>query len=412
MPNEDVTINADFLYNASYIAADGTLQSHTATELTSSDHELTSGWYVVSEDVGITPYTSPDNSNFKTRRITVNGDVKLILADGATLDAAIVQYYPDWSQEIILEAAGGIHVPEGSSLTIYGQSQGTGTINAATNSSNQAAIGGGNVSADGVNNSAGTITIYGGKVTATSWGGAGIGGGGTYDAKIYSLIAGRVMGNTYVTMNDGHVMRNVYGGGNMGSVGKGNYASGADDYANDFTIGAAMGYGEKITGNLWTSTSDGDDAWEFLHSGKATVKVLGGTVGYVNETNPVLSMKNELPYGNVFGGSAGEAAPNIAETPRYLYCPAFFSGYVNETEVTIGKTRADFATDGDYETYLASGTPKILASVYGGGQDGHVRRDTRVVVNNGEIGMPYNDTNRTLLQTTGLSLEEELNNPM
>ena len=239
-----------------------------------------------------------------------------------------------------------------------------------------------------------------------------IGGGGTYDAKIYSLIAGRVMGNTYVTMNDGHVMRNVYGGGNMGSVGKGNYASGADDYANDFTIGAAMGYGEKITGNLWTSTSEGDDAWEFLHSGKATVKVLGGTVGYVNETNPVLSMKNELPYGNVFGGSAGEAAPNIAETPRYLYCPAFFSGYVNETDVTIGKTRADFATDGDYETYLASGTPKILASVYGGGQDGHVRRDTRVVVNNGEIGMPYNDTNRTLLQTTGLSLEEELNNPM
>ena len=239
-----------------------------------------------------------------------------------------------------------------------------------------------------------------------------IGGGDNYDAKIYSLIAGRVMGNTYVTMNDGHVMRNVYGGGNMGSVGKGNYASGADDYANDFTIGAAMGYGEKITGDLWTSVSEGDDAWEFLHSGKATVKVLGGTVGYVNETNPVLSMKNELPYGNVFGGSAGEAAPNIAETPRYLYSPAFFSGYVNETDVTIGKTRADFATDGDYETYLASGTPKILASVYGGGQDGHVRRDTRVVVNNGEIGMPYNDTNRTLLQTTGLSLEEELNNPM
>ena len=239
-----------------------------------------------------------------------------------------------------------------------------------------------------------------------------IGGGDNYDAKIYSLIAGRVMGNTYVTMNDGHVMRNVYGGGNMGSVGKGNYASGADDYANDFTIGAAMGYGEKITGNLWTSTSEGDDAWEFLHSGKATVKVLGGTVGYVNETNPVLSMKNELPYGNVFGGSAGEAAPNIAETPRYLYSPAFFSGYVNETDVTIGKTRTDFATDGDYETYLASGTPKILASVYGGGQDGHVRRDARVVINNGEIGMPYNDTNRTLLKTTGLSLEEELNNPM
>ena len=40
-----------------------------------------------------------------------------------------------------------------------------------------------------------------------------IGGGGTYDAKIYSLIAGKVFGNTYVTMNDGYVGRNVYGGG-------------------------------------------------------------------------------------------------------------------------------------------------------------------------------------------------------
>ena len=59
MPNEDVTINADFLYNASYIAADGTLQSHTATELTSSDHELTSGWYVVNGTVSTAPYVVP-----------------------------------------------------------------------------------------------------------------------------------------------------------------------------------------------------------------------------------------------------------------------------------------------------------------------------------------------------------------
>ena len=35
-------------------------------------------------------------------------------------------------------------------------------------------------------------------------------GTGTYPAKIYSLIAGKVMGNTYVTMNGGHVGRNVY----------------------------------------------------------------------------------------------------------------------------------------------------------------------------------------------------------
>ncbi len=218
-----------------------------------------------------------------------------------------------------------------------------------------------------------------------------------YEADIYSLIAGKVFGNTYVTMNGGRVGRNVYGGGNMGSVGKGNYASGLDDYANDSPLGASEGYGEKIDGNLWTSTfnpeatisesNKPDDAYYFLNSGKTTVKVLGGTVGYIDATDPTVSMKNQLPYGNVFGGSAGEAAPNIAQTPRYLYSPAFFSGFVNETDVTIGQ---------------AGSGPTILGSVYGGGQDGHVRRDTKVTVLGGEIGVAYNATNQGTLQTDNL----------
>ncbi len=222
-----------------------------------------------------------------------------------------------------------------------------------------------------------------------------------YDAEIYSLIAGKVMGNTVVTMNGGRVGRNVYGGGNMGSVGKGNYAGGKDDYTYDSElVGRVMGYGEKINGPLWTENPDANtDAWYFQNSGKTTVKVLGGIVGYIDEADPTASMKNELPYGNVFGGSAGEAAPNVADDPShlYLYSPAYFSGYVNETDVTIGKTRSDFATDEAYNTYVESGAPKIYASVYGGGQDGHVRRDTKVTVNNGEIGKPYNSDNQTIL---------------
>ncbi len=214
-----------------------------------------------------------------------------------------------------------------------------------------------------------------------------------YDAQIYSLIAGRVMGNTYVTMNDGYVGRNVYGGGNMGSVGKGNYAGGTDDYNQ-------TGYGEAINGKLWTSTTEGDNAWHFLNSGKTHVTVTGGIVGYIDETNPTWSMKNGLPYGNVFGGSAGEAAPNVPLNldPRYEYCPAFFSGYVNETEVTIGKLGQD--NDDAGQTGKA---PRILGSVYGGGQDGHVRRWTHVKVNSGVIGMPFTVANKTLLQQLGIN---------
>ena len=222
-----------------------------------------------------------------------------------------------------------------------------------------------------------------------------------YKADIYSLISGRVMGNTFVTMNGGRVGRNIYGGGNMGSVGKGNFACGTDDYYTG-------GYGEKIGTPLWTNASEGNDAWEFLNSGKTTVRVVGGMVGYVNAANPNKSVKDNLPYGNVFGGSTGEAAPNVPAslTPRYLYCPSFFSGYVNETDVTIG-TAGQSSEDAGQE----GKAPLILGSVYGGGQDGHVRRDTKVTVNSGEIGLAHNQANRELLQTSVLDMNEELDNP-
>ena len=200
---------------------------------------------------------------------------------------------------------------------------------------------------------------------------------------IYSITAGKVYGNTHVTMSGGYVIRNVYGGGTLGSVGKGNYTGGANDYS----IG---GFGETILGNLW-NTDDNDNvvttSWQtpkgsggnadFLGSGIATVTITGGTVGYINPSDISKSMKDGLPYGNVFGGCRGEAAPNVPQTlsPRYKYCPEFFMGYVNESQVTIG--------DED-------GGPTILGSVYGGGQDGHVRRDTHVIINDGEIGIPYN----------------------
>ena len=242
---------------------------------------------------------------------------------------------------------------------------------------------------------------------------------GDYDAKIYSLIAGKVFGNTYVTMKGGYVGRNVYGGGNMASVGKGNYAGGTDDYVNDNTI-SVVGYGEKTDGNLWDNVSE--DSKAFLGSGKTTVNVISGTVGYIDTTDPSKSMKNDLPYGNVIGGSAGEAAPNITTEPRYEYSPAFFSGYVNETDVTIGGYRCkedyegegtpkkgDVITAAKYEeSYTGDAAkweivgPTILASVYGGGQDGHVRRDTKVTVLGGEIGKPFTSANITLLKTDNL----------
>ena len=118
------------------------------TEITSSTTALSEGWYIVKGEV--------TNSN----RLTVSGTVNLILADGCTLNVA-----------------NGICVPEGTTLNIYGQIQGTGKLVASNESeADNAAIGGNQ------KENAGSIVINGGVVEATSGigstgAGAAIGGG-------------------------------------------------------------------------------------------------------------------------------------------------------------------------------------------------------------------------------------------
>ena len=202
-----------------------------------------------------------------------------------------------------------------------------------------------------------------------------------YTRSIYSITAGRVFGNTRIDMSGGYVVRNIYGGGTFGSVGKGNYAGGKDDYsyyeASNMTYN---GYGEALLDySLWSNDNKFSQA--FLSSGICTVNITGGTVGYIKDSH---STKDGLPYGNVFGGCRGASAPNITETPRYLYAPEAFLGYANETHVTIGTPGQSSNNAGQ-----AGNAPRIYGSVYGGGQDGHVRRDATVTIYSGVIGSTF-----------------------
>ena len=206
----------------------------------------------------------------------------------------------------------------------------------------------------------------------------------SYVEPLYSLTAGKVYGNTNILMENGFVIRSVFGGGNLGSVGKGNYSGGTDDYS-------LIGYGELPGVNQPLCEGEsGSFAYEFMHSGKTTVDIRGGQIGYILPSTAgtvtdreKVARKDDLPTGNVFGACRGQVSPNGNVSPRYLYIPDFFLGYVNETEVKIG--------DG------TGNGPRILGSVYGGGQDGHVRRGTTVTINNAEIGIEYNEANKTLL---------------
>lgn len=139
MTNALATVNG-----VNYLDADGNRQ--TANNVTVIDGNSTtwdSGWYVVNSNVTI------------SNRVTVNGEVHLILADGCTLNAG----------------NRGINVGENQSLTIYGQNSGSGKLIAA-GGNYEAGIG------SGFFENAGNITINGGNITATGGhNAAGIGGG-------------------------------------------------------------------------------------------------------------------------------------------------------------------------------------------------------------------------------------------
>lgn len=133
---------------ASATVVESVLSNAPVTEVT-----WQTGWYVV---------VSQDPVTYIHGRIRVQGDVHLILSDGASLSAY-----------------SGINVPVGSSLTIYAQSYSEetmgrlGDMQEVETNSGRAFIGG------DANESCGTIIINGGNITVgcPGEGAAGIGGG-------------------------------------------------------------------------------------------------------------------------------------------------------------------------------------------------------------------------------------------
>ena len=121
----------------------------TYTTITSNTIQWNNGWYVAQGEVTIGTDDNP-------QRVTVTGDVHLILTDGCTLTVN-----------------GGIQVEKGNSLTIYGQSEQTGTMGRLIASITEEdasiyhAVIGGNGSDTG-GNEGGAVTIHGGFVSATA----------------------------------------------------------------------------------------------------------------------------------------------------------------------------------------------------------------------------------------------------
>ena len=213
-----VSIKSIRTATCTYIDENGESQEVVATEVESSYTPVTwnGGWYVV------------DDANVLHKGAICQGDVRLILADGAKLTTTGY-----WNDDEDMGYAGIQVSGEGNSLTIYGQAAQTGQLEA--NGEGSAAGIGGKMGDAGSN-----ITINGGVVTANASDAAGIGGGD------------RGAGFN-ITINRGNVTANSNKGAGIGG---GYRASGSNITINGGMITATSNWGAGIGGGYMGSGSN------------------------------------------------------------------------------------------------------------------------------------------------------------
>ncbi len=350
--------------NVAYINASGqkvtrqnaTIVTSSSTIWTSTD---TDGWYVVTEDVTIND------------RITCSGAINLILADGAKLTA---------SQGITVNSGEG-------TLTIYGQTKGTGTLEAkaAASDDNDAGIGGtsgksngaitingGTVTATGNKYAAGIgggyygngsdVTINGGTVTATAgmWG-AGIGGGYGYSGSAITISGGTV------TAYGSEGAAGIGGGSSISVTDRGDgyniTISGGDVYAEGGTEAAAIGGGSsgngsniKITGG--TVTAVGGEYGTGIGAG-----VGGSAENIVIGNGSVKAQSLDFDFLTVSGNDAVSVTPTDGNG-NDVYCLEI-SGMAGIDEVMVGNktyTRSgDHQDDGTFYPWVSGETHIVMA---------------------------------------------------
>ncbi len=330
--------------NTAYLDSNGIMQSVNATVIDSSITTLTSGWYVAKGTVS-------------TGTITISGDVKLILADGASLTA---------TRNTINNA--GVCVTSSNSLTIYGQTNNTGKLS-ATGGDYAAGIGG------GFNETSGTINIYGGTIEAMGQSAAGIGGGVNGHAGIINIYGGIVraingdsgagIGNGYgASYGNGSGIVNIYGGtitavsnigagiggGSDGSAGTvriygGTVTAKATSTDNGY-IGIGLGYQCYISGGSVNATNIAPAPTNGSVNGGATVYRTIVTLNDINTVKKVTSLTQSANYYSTKGMFTD------ASGKLYLWLPA-------GANVSAASTEESEAAGGSYVgmvTTTSSGT--------------------------------------------------------
>ena len=204
-----------------------------------------------------------NNENYNWAGITCEGKATIILADGTT--NTVKGFYANYP---------GIYVPQNYSLTIKGETAGTGSLNASSNGFG-AGIGGGYNGA-----SCGVISINGGNITAT---------GGKYCAGIGSSHNNSC---SHILINGGTII--ATGGEDAAGIGSGWGGNNEGDYSSCGLISISSNV------NCVTATK-GKEATNSIgagHNGTCTSVVVGSSVGAVEQ-----SPYNYVPFANAADNS-------------------------------------------------------------------------------------------------------------
>jgi hypothetical protein len=266
-----------------YIAANGnTAYCTNYTVLNNTMTTIAAGWYVVKNDVEF-------NGNLSTN---ASGEVHIILCDGATLTASRIFF------------------DNSNDLYIYGQSQGTGTANISGNiwASNSIEIYGGIINATGdITSPTGSVSIYGGNVTAakisgkynlTFTGGTITAGSLTADEECITLGGATVKANSYSAQNGVIITNGI------------TYYDGEGHDYNAGPVDPSAIAGKTLTpSNTFSVTANEDPAhageyWSTFYHPVAGYTVPSGTTAYIGTLNGSTVTLTEITDGIIPANTA------------------------------------------------------------------------------------------------------------
>lgn len=301
----------------------GNTTSYTITvESGTTANVILNGVEIDCSNTGITPIMVESGATLNLTLIDNNVLTACTLDDGTDAQKTAALGVPVGAELVITENSTGTltaNGAKGGGAGIgggYNSGAGTITINGGTinaTSDNGAGIGGGyNRSNDKVTRNGGTVTINGGNINATSGKGAGIGGGyygfggtviikgGTVNAT--SIGGAGIGGGRYSQNPNNYITVTIEGGTVNATSSEGAGIGGSDQYfsvtvtINGGTINAASTYGAGI-GN-----------GHFTGYGNLTVTITGGNFNYSSVTAPTNGTSAVACYTCKFIGNSEDMA--------------------------------------------------------------------------------------------------------